>query len=83
MAKVSSRDAQVNARIVYWGAAGAGKTANLHAAYSKLRPDHRGELRTLPYIVFVPAVVMCLTLLAISFVADWMNRLSDNRESRV
>jgi len=45
--------------------------------------DGRGELRTLPYIVFVPAVVMCMTLLAISFVADWMNRLSDNRESRV
>jgi signal recognition particle receptor subunit beta len=48
MAKVSSRDAQVNARIVYWGALGAGKTANLHAAYTKLRPDHRGELRTVP-----------------------------------
>jgi signal recognition particle receptor subunit beta len=48
MAKVSSRDAQVNARIVYWGVEGAGKTANLHAAYAKLRPDHRGELRSLP-----------------------------------
>jgi len=48
MAKVSSRDAQVNARIVYWGVEGAGKTANLHAAYAKLRPDHRGELRVVP-----------------------------------
>ncbi len=48
MAKVSSRDAQVNARIVYWGVEGAGKTANLHAAYAKLRPDHRGELRSVP-----------------------------------
>jgi len=48
MAKVSTRDAQVNARIVYWGVEGAGKTANLHAAYAKLRPDHRGELRTVP-----------------------------------
>jgi mutual gliding-motility protein MglA len=48
MAKVSSRDAQVNARIVYWGVEGAGKTANLHAAYAKLRPDHRGELRSQP-----------------------------------
>jgi hypothetical protein len=48
MAKVSSRDAQVNARIVYWGIEGAGKTANLHAAYAKLRPDHRGELRVVP-----------------------------------
>ena len=48
MAKVSSRDSQVNARIVYWGVEGAGKTANLHAAYAKLRPDHRGELRAEP-----------------------------------
>jgi hypothetical protein len=48
MAKVSSRDAQVNARIVYWGVEGAGKTANLHAAFAKLRPDHRGELRVVP-----------------------------------
>jgi signal recognition particle receptor subunit beta len=48
MAKVSSRDSQVNARIVYWGVEGAGKTANLHAAYAKLRPDHRGELRSVP-----------------------------------
>jgi len=48
MAKISSRDAQVNARIVYWGVEGAGKTTNLHAAYAKLRPDHRGELRVVP-----------------------------------
>ena len=48
MAKVNARDAQVNARIVYWGIEGAGKTANLHAAYAKLRPDHRGELRVVP-----------------------------------
>ncbi len=48
MAKISSRDSQVNARIVYWGVEGAGKTTNLHAAYTKLRPDHRGELRVVP-----------------------------------
>jgi len=48
MAKVSSREGQVNARIVYWGVEGAGKTANLHAAFAKLRPDHRGELRRVP-----------------------------------
>jgi peptide/nickel transport system permease protein len=45
--------------------------------------DGRAELRTLPHIVFVPATVMCVTLLAISFIADWVNRLSDNRESRI
>jgi signal recognition particle receptor subunit beta len=48
MAKVSREAAEVNARIVYWGMEGAGKTANLRAAYSKLRPDHRGQLRDVP-----------------------------------
>jgi signal recognition particle receptor subunit beta len=48
MAKVSREAAEVNARIVYWGADGAGKTANLRAAFSKLRPDHRGEMRAVP-----------------------------------
>ncbi len=35
---------EVNARIVYWGADGAGKTTNLRAIHRKLRPDHRGRL---------------------------------------
>ena len=43
MAKLSG-DTQVNARILYWGIAGAGKSTNLQVAYAKLRPDHRGEL---------------------------------------
>lgn len=38
----------VNARILYWGIAGAGKTANLRAVHAKLRPDHRGALREAP-----------------------------------
>jgi signal recognition particle receptor subunit beta len=38
----------VNARIVYWGAEGAGKRTNLRVIHAKLRPDHRGELRWLP-----------------------------------
>ncbi len=38
----------VNARIVYWGADGAGKRTNLRVIHAKLRPDHRGELRLLP-----------------------------------
>jgi hypothetical protein len=49
---VSSNDAPdanaVNARIVYWGADGAGKRTNLRVIHAKLRPDHRGELRALP-----------------------------------
>jgi signal recognition particle receptor subunit beta len=38
----------VNARIVYWGADGAGKRTNLRVIHAKLRPDHRGELRSVP-----------------------------------
>lgn len=48
MAKVSRDTAEVNARIVYWGVQGCGKTANLRSAFSKLRPDHRGELQEVP-----------------------------------
>jgi signal recognition particle receptor subunit beta len=48
MAKVSREAAEVNARIVYWGIEGSGKTANLRAAFAKLRPDHRGEIREVP-----------------------------------
>src|SRR5262245_41407636 len=45
----SSRDlAEVNARIVYWGAEGASKSQNLRAAFAKLRPDHRGEIKQVP-----------------------------------
>jgi signal recognition particle receptor subunit beta len=35
----------MNARILYWGIAGAGKSTNLQAIHAKLRSDHRGELR--------------------------------------
>ena len=38
----------VNARIVYWGAEGAGKRTNLRVIHAKLRPDHRGELKFAP-----------------------------------
>jgi mutual gliding-motility protein MglA len=40
--------AEVNARIVYWGAPDVGKRTNLRVIHAKLRPDHRGELRELP-----------------------------------
>ncbi len=38
----------MNARIVYWGVAGAGKATNLRAIHRKLRPDHRGKLEAVP-----------------------------------
>jgi signal recognition particle receptor subunit beta len=39
---------EVNARIVYWGASGAGKATNLRSIHRKLRPDHRGKLEAVP-----------------------------------
>ncbi len=38
----------VEARIVYWGIPGAGKTANLRTIHSKLKADNRGELSEIP-----------------------------------
>jgi hypothetical protein len=45
MAEVNRESGTVNARILYWGIAGAGKSANLRMIHQKLRPDHRGELQ--------------------------------------
>jgi signal recognition particle receptor subunit beta len=48
MAELSRDRGEVNARIVYWGCEGAGKSQNLRAAFAKLRPDHRGEIKQVP-----------------------------------
>jgi signal recognition particle receptor subunit beta len=48
MAESGSESTLVNARIVFWGIDGCGKTSNLQAIYAKLRPDHRGEMRSVP-----------------------------------
>jgi len=48
MAEPAPAQPNVNARIVYWGASGSGKTANLRMIHAKLRSDHRGELREVP-----------------------------------
>jgi signal recognition particle receptor subunit beta len=45
MAEVNRESGTVNARIVYWGVEGSGKSTNLRAIHQKLRPDHRGELQ--------------------------------------
>ncbi len=47
MAELSGAS-EVNARVVYWGIEGSGKSTNLKAVYAKLRPDHRGEVREVP-----------------------------------
>jgi hypothetical protein len=38
----------VNARILYWGPPGAGKVTNLRNVAARLRPDHRGEMQSVP-----------------------------------
>ncbi len=38
---------EINAKIVYYGPALSGKTTNIHYIFSKLLPEHRGELMTL------------------------------------
>ncbi len=38
----------VKARIIFWGAEGAGKTTSVHAIHGKLKPDHRGDLSSVP-----------------------------------
>ena len=48
MAKLSQDASEVNARIVYWGVAGAGKTTSIQAISDRLRSDHRGKLRQMP-----------------------------------
>jgi signal recognition particle receptor subunit beta len=48
MTEANAEGAVVNARIVYWGIQGSGKTANLQAIFAKLRPDHRGEMCEVP-----------------------------------
>ncbi len=45
MAKMNSDETAVNARILYWGIDGAGKTTNLQSIHRKLRADHRGEIQ--------------------------------------
>ena len=48
MAELGREGSEVKARIVYWGVEGSGKSTNAQVIHSKLRPDHRGELRTVP-----------------------------------
>lgn len=50
-------------------------------SWGSMMNDGRGELRTDPHIVIIPAVVMCLSLLALNFVAEWIGRRFDRRGS--
>ena len=44
----SQAERRVDARIVYWGIEGSGKSTNLRAIHARLRPDHRGRLEQIP-----------------------------------
>lgn len=48
MAELNADQREMRARLLYWGAEGAGKTANLQHVHRKLRSDNRGELRHIP-----------------------------------
>jgi hypothetical protein len=48
MAEHRTGESQVDARVVYWGVDGSGKTTNLKAIFAKLRPDHRSVVQEIP-----------------------------------
>lgn len=45
MGRLNHEAGEIHAKIVYFGAAGAGKTANVRFIHNKLKREHRGELR--------------------------------------
>ena len=47
MALVNEAKREINAKIVYMGPKGAGKSTAIRSIYSRLRPDMRSELKTL------------------------------------
>ena len=46
MGRLNRETGEIHAKIVYYGPAGAGKTANAQLIQKKLKREHRGELRT-------------------------------------
>ena len=48
----------LEARILYWGIEGAGKTTNLQTIHGKLRADNRGELEQVPRCPLDAALVI-------------------------
>lgn len=48
MALVNHAKKEINAKIVYYGAAGCGKSTALNYIYSRIKPSLRGELKNVP-----------------------------------
>lgn len=48
MALFNHAKREINAKIVYYGHEGTGKSASIHYIYNRIRPALRGELKTLP-----------------------------------
>jgi signal recognition particle receptor subunit beta len=74
MARVSPEAAEVNARIVYWGIAGAGKRTSLANVATKLRADHRGEMREVP-TRFDPSVTFSVLPIELGEIAGMRTRI--------
>jgi signal recognition particle receptor subunit beta len=74
MAKVSPEAAEVNARILYWGIEGAGKRTSLANVATKLRSDHRGEMREVP-TRFDPSVVYSVLPIELGEIAGMHTRI--------
>jgi len=51
------------------------------SSWGSMMGDGRASLKDSPHIVLLPALVMCITLLAINFVADYVSKRFDIRES--
>jgi len=48
MALINYANKEINAKIVYYGPGLSGKTTNIQFIHSRLKPEHRGKLITLP-----------------------------------
>lgn len=48
MALVNQSKREINVKVVYTGLPGAGKTTNLSVIYQRLKPEFRGQERTIP-----------------------------------
>jgi hypothetical protein len=48
MALVNQSKREINVKVVYTGLPGAGKTANLSVIYQRLKPEFRGQERSIP-----------------------------------